>query len=214
MNSNEFASELGITVHVRTTRVDNPYIAYSYISSAAVKIGNVVLKVSEDGELFVRGNKVSAGEVSSLAGYPLTKSFKGIDKRVVVYSLDLRDGNSIEIRANTKIGMVYVDIDGHFDDSEGLVGSPQQDGLFSRDGTMDLSGYWNTYGEEWQVKNTEPKLFRVNCAPQHPEGCVYESNEMVTNLRRRLTDDHGGKYRGCDRGLCQVPWPTEGVLRL
>ena len=43
-------------------------------------------------------------------------------------------------RANTKIGMVYVDIDGHFDDSEGLVGSPQQDGLFSRDGTMDLSG--------------------------------------------------------------------------
>ena len=140
MNSNEFASELGITVHVRTTRVDNQNIAYSYISSAAVKIGNVVLEVSEDGELFVRGNKVSAGEVSSLAGYPLTKSFKGINKRVVVYSLDLRDGNSIEIRANTKIGMVYVDIDGHFDDSEGLVGSPQQDGLFSRDGTMDLSG--------------------------------------------------------------------------
>jgi len=190
MNSNEFASELSITVHVRTTRVDNPNIAYSYISSAAVKIGNVVLKVSEDGELFVRGNKVSAGEVSSLAGYPLTKSFKGINKRVVVYSLDLRDGNSIEIRANTKIGMVYVDIDGHFDDSEGLVGSPQQDGLFSRDGTMDLSGYWNTYGEEWQVKNTEPKLFRVNSAPQHPEGCVYVSKEITTNLRhRRLTDD-------------------------
>jgi hypothetical protein len=110
--------------------------------------------------------------------------------------------------------MLYVDINGHFDDSEGLVGSPQQEGLFSRDGTMDLSGHWNTYGKEWQVKNTEPKLFRVNCAPQHPEGCVYESNEMVTNLRRRLTDDHGGKYRGCDRGLCQVPWPTEGVLRL
>jgi hypothetical protein len=187
MNSNEFASELGITVHVRTTRVDNPNIAYSYISSAAVKIGNVVLKVSEDGELFVRGNKVSAGEVSSLAGYPLTKSFKGINKRVVVYSLDLRDGNSIEIRANTKIGMVYVDIDGHFDDSEGLVGSPQQDGLFSRDGTMDLSGYWNTYGEEWQVKNIEPKLFRVNRAPQHPEGCVYESEEITIRLLRGLT---------------------------
>ena len=98
MNSNEFASELGITVHVRTTRVDNPNIAYSYISSAAVKIGNVVLKVSEDGELFVRGNKVSAGEVSSLAGYPLTKSlrsFKAPKKRLVVYSLNLCDGNSI-----------------------------------------------------------------------------------------------------------------------
>ena len=110
--------------------------------------------------------------------------------------------------------MLYVDINGHFGHSEGLVGSRQHEGLFSRDGTMDLSGHWNTYGKEWQVKNTEPKLFRVNCAPQHPEGCVYESNEMVTNLRRRLTDDHGGKYRGCDRGLCQVPWPTEGVLRL
>ena len=141
INSNEFAFGLGITVHVRTTRVDNQNIAYSYISSVAVKIGNDILEVSGDedaGELFA--NKVSAVEVTSLAGYPLTKSFKGINKRVVVYSLDLRDGNSIEIRANTKIGMVYVDIDGHFDDSEGLVGSPQQDGLFSRDGTMDLSG--------------------------------------------------------------------------
>ena len=97
INSNDFASGLGITVHVRTTRVDNPNSAYSYISSVAVKIGNDILEVSgEDGELFA--NKVSAVEVSSLAGYPLTKSlrsFKAPKKRLVVYSLNLRDGNSI-----------------------------------------------------------------------------------------------------------------------
>ena len=194
INSNEFAFGLGITVHVRTTRVDNQNIAYSYISSVAVKIGNDILEVSGDedaGELFA--NKVSAVEVTSLAGYPLTKSlrtFKYPKKDVVIYSLNLRDGNSIEIRANTNTGMLYVDINGHFGHSEGLVGSRQHEGLFSRDGTMDLSGHWNTYGKEWQVKNTEPKLFRVNSAPQHPEGCVYVSKEITTNLRhRRLTDD-------------------------
>ena len=191
INSNEFAFGLGITVHVRTTRVDNQNIAYSYISSVAVKIGNDILEVSGDedaGELFA--NKVSAVEVTSLAGYPLTKSlrtFKYPKKDVVIYSLNLRDGNSIEIRANTNTGMLYVDINGHFGHSEGLVGSRQHEGLFSRDGTMDLSGHWNTYGEEWQVKNIEPKLFRVNRAPQHPEGCVYESEEITIRLLRGLT---------------------------
>jgi len=31
--------------------------------------------------------------------------------------------------------------------------------LLARDGATNLAGEWNTFGEEWQVHNNEPKLF-------------------------------------------------------
>ena len=96
---------MGIAVYVRTTRVDNPSVAYSYISSAAVKISNDILEVSGDGEHYLNGNKVSADDdemISTLAGYALTKSFNGATKRIVVYALNLGDGHIIKIRANSK----------------------------------------------------------------------------------------------------------------
>jgi hypothetical protein len=183
MESKEFASQLGITVHIRTTRVDNPTIAFSYISRAAVKIGDDVLEVSEDDELFINGSKASAdNEVFSIAGCKVTKSFTGKRKRITKYLANFHDGNIIEIRVNTKSGMVYVDVDGSFDDSQGLLGSTQQEALLSRDGTMDLSGHWNTFGEEWQVRNTDPKLFQESRAPQYPASCVYQA--ATNNLRR------------------------------
>ena len=191
MNSKEFASGLGIRVHARTTRVDNPHVAYSYISSAAVKVGDDVLEVSQSGELFINGNEVY-DESSSLAGYALIRFSKGAKKRIVVFSLDLLGGKLIKIHANIKAGMVFVDIEGYFGDSEGLLGAPQQkgSGLFSRDGMDDLSGHWNTYAEEWQVRNTEPKLFKdKNRIPQHPAGCVYKSKKKTNLRRRRLMDD-------------------------
>ena len=54
MASKEFADGLGIDVHIRTTRVDNPRMSYSYISGTAVKIGTDIhiLEVQDDGSMF------------------------------------------------------------------------------------------------------------------------------------------------------------------
>ena len=43
--------------------------------------------------------------------------------------------------------------------SEGLFGaaSAKGDGLVVRDGVTDLTGHWNTYGEEWQVNEFRSK---------------------------------------------------------
>jgi hypothetical protein len=203
MSSNDHASAfLGIDVHVRTTRIDNPSMSFSYISSAAVKIGEEVMEVSENDDVFFnKGDKFTnfdAKSTTSFAGYTLTQSFKGRKRNIVVYSLDLlEDGRSIEIRVNKNVGMVYVDINGYYDDSTGLVGASEQAGLLlSRDGAVDLAGQWNTLGEEWQVRNTEPKLFRENRAPQYPAGCIYEQFARKNNVRgaskqanrRRLMD--------------------------
>ena len=94
--------------------------------------------------------------------------------------------------------MIYVDVNGHFDDSEGLLGAPpsSENGgkLLSRDGSFDMTGKWNSYGEEWQVRDTEPMLFQESREPQYPVGCVYNEDLVVqtssagkkAQLRRRL----------------------------
>ena len=71
--SNGFASGLGLDVHIRTTRVNNPHMDYSYISGAAVKIGPDVLEVSEDGALIVNGDLVVLDDNvgTYFAGYAL-----------------------------------------------------------------------------------------------------------------------------------------------
>ena len=208
MASKEFADGLGIDVHIRTTRVDNPRMSYSYISGTAVKIGTDILEVQDDGSIIVNGEdefllKDAEAETAdtTFAGYPITKTMKGTKRNIFVYdlALDVDGGDkSIEIRVNLKTGMIFVDVSGSFpEDTVGLLGSPHHDALLARDGKTDLTGDWNTFGEEWQVQSDEPKLFQdKNRVPQHPAGCIYESQQVKSNLRhrhrRRLMVDSAG----------------------
>lgn len=45
-------------------------------------------------------------------------------------------------------------------------------------------------GEEWQVRNFEPKFFQEHRAHQYPSGCSYEShNKEARNLRGHQSGD-------------------------
>ena len=193
LKSREFAAYAGLDIHIRTTRVDNAKVGYSYISGAAVKLGFDVLEVMDDGELILNGNAVSS-PTTFAAGHPLRKTFKGNNNKIIVYDLDFTAikgvHKPIQIRVNTKAKMIFVDVYGRFPDGLGLLGPPSDDSrMLARDGVTDLVGEWNSFGEEWQVRSDEPKLFHENRAPQHPQGCVYESsNTRAMNLRRRLMD--------------------------
>jgi hypothetical protein len=193
MHSSSFAAGLGLDLHIRTTRVDLDRISYSYISSAAVGIGNKVLEVKDDGSVLVDGSvfELPSGN-SEFAGFPITKTFKGTKKNIHVYNLFLEDDEkSIQIRVNLKTGMVFVDVRGNFLDSVGLMGraGTTKGFVVARDGETNMLGQWNAYGEEWQVRNNEPKLFAENRAPQHPAGCLYKSQKQTNAyLRRRLLD--------------------------
>jgi len=53
---------------------------------------------------------------------------------------------------------------------------------------------WNKYGDEWQVRDTEQKLFHGHRAPQYPDVCIYQASDdghskKTHNLRRRLLND-------------------------
>jgi hypothetical protein len=197
-----------VMVQIRTTRVDtHRQLSYSYISQAAVKIQDVILEVSADGTLLINGEDSSDFVPSSIAGgyAGLTKTIKGTKRNIISYKVDLGSGRSIDLRSNTKTGMMYIDVDGHFSDSKGLLGPSEGEdhGLYSRDGTiMDMAagGAYNSYSESWQVLSDEPMLFQEARSPQHPAGCRYtaatntnkEDEDGVSgvspNLRRRLTD--------------------------
>ncbi len=194
MKSPSFASGLGLDIHIRTTRVDNLHASYSYISAAAVRIGDDVLEAKDDGSLLLNGNLLDETDnMNTFAGFAMRKTFKGSKKRITVYDLmfDEENDKSIQIRINRKTGMLFVDIMGVFKDSIGLMGraGTLEGYALARDGVTNLSGEWNTYGEEWQVRSDETKLFSDNRAPQHPVGCLYASQQpSKTHLRRRLAD--------------------------
>ena len=67
-------------------------------------------------------------------------------------------------------------------------------GLYTRDGETDLTSSWNSFGLEWQVNNSDRKLFvNKHRFPQHPQSCSFKVlNKNGENykkyLRRRLVE--------------------------
>ncbi len=197
--SSSFDSGSGFEVHIRTTRVNSNHLDYSYISGAALKIGSDTVEVTEDGKLTINGetSELENDELHTYSDlYSISKTRKGSSKRIISYTMDLGDDKNVEIRANQKSHMIFVDVNGAYPDSEGLLGAAPKEGkhLLSRDGT-DLTGHWNTYGESWQVNDSDPKLFQIKDRhPQYPAGCSYEAERKkktyVRGSRRNLLESH------------------------
>ena len=212
-----YASGVGLDLHIRTTRVDNPIAKYSFISGIAIKIGTDILEVTADGAMVINGD-LTDDKIVSFSGHPLKRTLEGTKKRIVVYELNLAHDNEtklFQIRANTRTGMLFADANGFLlPDSVGLMGNPaMKDTLMARDGVTDLAGYWNAFGEEWQVQSNEPKLFQEHRTPQHPSGCRYEKTGKASQKgRRRLLADSGvdievatkacAKWQGYKKDFC------------
>ena len=173
LSSPSFAKGSGLSVHIRTTRMDGKLLSYSYISGAAVGIGNNALEVRRDGSLLVNGKRnvnIDASLPTEFATYPFTKNMIGKKKKITQYVLNLTDTNNkpmgITIHANPKTKMLFVKIDGDFHDGIGLLCNPLAGNrLLGRDSIADMSEELDKYGEEWQVRDTEQKLFREHRAP-------------------------------------------------
>jgi hypothetical protein len=201
IQSQQFHDGLGLRIHIRTTRVDASRMSYSYISGAAIQIDNDVMEVMDDGSILANGSPLFLTDeeevTGDFSGFPLHKTRTGSSKMIFVYTLSLSDYTSVQIRANTKSGLLFVHVSGGHDlpsDMVGLLGSPTRSALPGRDGTTDLTGFWNNLGENWQVTVDEPKLFQdKNRIPQSPVSCVYnEVQKETANVRRRRLMDLDG----------------------
>jgi hypothetical protein len=174
-----------VIIHVRTTRK----LDFSYISGVAMKIGDDVVEVTPNADITFNGSSMN-DESLTMSGLPfvVTKEEKGTRRLIVSYSFDLGKGRVINVQANKKRSMMFVRTSGIFpDETTGMLGSPKINSeMVSRDGRKLSEIDANTYGESWQVKDTDVQLFKEPLGPQYPQKCMYEDAPGATaQLRGR-----------------------------
>jgi len=190
IHSAGFGKGIGMDVHIRTGRMK----MWSYVASAVIRIGQDMFEVMGGNEVKVwtngvegelqntEGEKDGSYHVSTISGHPIymTRESEKQDEFVI----DL--GNGEEIVIGTWHSFVRVSFKNakkeNFKDSRGLMGSFPAGVKLARDSSTKVEDV-NTFGQEWQVLDSEPNLFHNIKSPQHPLKCEIPSH---VEMRRRL----------------------------
>lgn len=178
----DFASGLGMDIHIRTKRTRN----WSYISNAVVRIGKETLEImgGSDGKYWING--VGGGELTALSGFAITH--RVMSTHGMEFVIDLTGGEHISLKTFKDMIMVNVEnaSDRNFGSSVGLLGSFGKGEKKARDNLTIIEDD-NEFGQEWQVKPGEDKLFHNIEGPQAPEKCDLPNTQ---SLRRRLGESN------------------------
>jgi len=187
MLSNEnFENNLGMDIHIRTKKMH----MWSYISVLAIRIGKSILEViGKDGGSYIINGNVHQGNndnLMMLSGYPIIYSKK--NKKQQAFRLNLGNLEAIVIKTWNSFVSVHFENpkSEHFEDSTGLMGS-FPDGVWLARDNVTIFDDANRLGQEWQVMETETKLFHQVQGPQQPlKKCEIPSN---LDMRRRLGEN-------------------------
>lgn len=71
----------------------------------------------------------------------------------------------------------------YFEGSSGLLGEFPTGAMLSRDGKREIEDP-NEFGQEWQVRDSEPMLFESATAPQYPAKCNLPAAAALQASRR------------------------------
>jgi len=190
LKDDEFHHGLGLVVHIRTKiRYD-----YSYIESVAVAFGGGdggdILEVSSFGQYMVNGVS-NAMLPLQLADNKFSLTRTRISDKQESFEIQMGDGNNSKegIVISTFKDMVAIKLlnatQSNFGNSTGLMGNFDTGAMLGRDGST-VFGLDNVaaFGQEWQVRDTEAKLFQTKTRdPQYPSPCVLP---MPKKVGRRL----------------------------
>jgi hypothetical protein len=182
LKSSTFESGLGLDVHIRTKMKRD----MSYISSAALRIGEDILEVASKGVYYLNG--VEGAELpSEFSGFP----FSHTQPNAIQHVFEIYLGGRERVKIKTYKDFVSVLIEQaqneHFGDSAGLMGEFEGGHMIARDGKTVLEDP-NAFGLEWQVRDTEPMLFQDARFPQYPQACTLPLPKLASQLRRRLSE--------------------------
>jgi hypothetical protein len=179
----EFAKGLGIHIHGRT-KIHNNWSAFE---SAAIQIGHDVLELHGKTEYWVNGVP-DATLPATIGGYKVTMTSKGPHIRIFDIHLG-DDGEFIQVKAFDEFVWISVKEpnDKDFVGALGLAGSYGSGHKIGRDGVTLFSDP-NAFGQEWQVRDTDPILFLEAEGPQYPKQCKMPKNPKLdaTEKLRRL----------------------------
>jgi hypothetical protein len=87
-------------------------------------------------------------------------------------------------------------------DVVGLMGAFERGMMLARDGSTMLADH-DAFGEEWQVLDTEPKIFKSIRLPQHPMQCTMPSTAQTATQRRRLSDSSKGAELAAEKACAR-----------
>lgn len=195
LHAANFGGQQGVDldIHVRTTIRH----MYSYIEASAVQIGGDVLEVGAYGDHAVNdvdgALSTSWNAQKTIGGYLV--HYTMISKKSYRYDIVLSPHQNITLSSFKDLVAVHLD-GGNFKQyldvatATGIMGT--LDGkLVGRDGVTDMSNNINAHGQEWQVRDVDPKLFRTTREPQYPAKCILPSLEATQ--RRRLGESRAEK---------------------
>ena len=117
----------------------------------------------------------------TIGGYPVR--YRGLNQHQFQFKIFLENDQNIVLKAVKDFMRVDVEnpTQEYFGDSVGLMGSFDGDRMLARDGS-DMTDV-DAFGQEWQVRVTEPMLFHDIQGVQHPEMCAMPAIERES---RRL----------------------------
>jgi hypothetical protein len=179
--SPSFSNGVGLDVHARTEMIGN---TWSLVSNAAVRIGNDIFEVNNNGTHFVNGiaNAILPAHLSSDFEIHYAEEIvkDGENSIRSWYTVELGNGEKVQITNYKK--MISVNVEVKVSDMVGMLGSTSKPGLVGRNGNMEIVDP-DEMGSQWQVNDEEPMLFNDIRSPQYPEACKLPE---VSMRHRRL----------------------------
>lgn len=184
----DFYNGLGLELHTRT----KIQYGFSYIESAALRLGADILEVSSHGEYFL--NDVESAKLPALMAGQFqvnhTLDNGGHDTKRQTFHIDLGHTTTIELKTHKQIvsfKMIHgnsPEVEKWFGSSSGLMGSFHESKTLARNGVTVLEDP-NVFAQEWQVLDSDPKLFQnSHREPQFPELCRLPNK--IASKRRKL----------------------------
>jgi von Willebrand factor type D domain len=154
LHSDSAADGLGMDIHLRTKHRRD----FSYVTSAAVRIGAEILEVSGAGYYLngVEGANLAAG----FAGYPV--AYHHVSDKQSTYIVDMGEDGKVVVKTWKDFVTVKIEKGSSefFGDSVGMLGNYFTGDMIARDGVTNLSHDVDTFGREWMVLPHEPILFQ------------------------------------------------------
>jgi len=212
VSSSSFASGAGLDIHIRTKIRKT----YSFIAAVAMRVGNGTFEM-EGKHSFRINDETFHHPPSQFHKYPISniKNATWCRERcsnAQIYRIDFDHGEYVEF-ANWA-GFLHIEVNGVFDDSLGLLGNRWDCGMAGRDGK--LINDVDEYGQDWQVLDSDPQIFRTSRYPQHPKRCILPkvTFRRIPQQNTRLAERTCSYLSGELKAMCVFDVTATGDERL